>query len=83
MNSHTPRSRVNLRRAFRSDRLRGVYDRAIAAGWTARVLGNGHVGMYAPDGTTQLTLSITANDTGRAAQNSESALKRWLKENQR
>ena len=71
---------VNLRRAFASDRLRKVYQRAVDLGWLAKVHGDGHVAMYSPDGSTHITLSTTASDNGRVAQNSEARLKRWQKE---
>ena len=70
----------NLRRSIRNDRMKQVYDQAIAAGWIARLRGSGHIRMTAPnDKRTFLTISVTASGA-RSALNVEAVLKRWQRE---
>lgn len=70
----------NLRRSIRNDRMKQVYDQAIAAGWTAALRGSGHIRMHAPnDSKTFLTISVTASGA-RSALNVEAVLKRWQRE---
>lgn len=67
------------RRAFRNDRIRALYDRAIEAGWSARMGGDGHVQMYAPDGNGRMSLSISSSDAARSVANAEAVWKRWVR----
>lgn len=71
-----PRS---LRRAFRNDRMRALYDRARDTGWAAVLDGGGHVRMTSPDGKTVMTLSTTAVAKGRSVLNNEAVFKRWVR----
>jgi len=69
----------NLRRAFRNDRIRSLFDRATDAGWTHRLGGDGHVQMFSPDGKNRMSLSTTAGDGARGVQNAEAVYKRWVR----
>lgn len=72
-------ARTNLRRAFRNDRMRALYDRAIDYGWSATLDGAGHVRMVSPDSKTVMVLSTTAVAQGRSVLNNEAVLKRWMR----
>jgi hypothetical protein len=67
------------RRAFRNDRIRALFDKAVDAGWTHRYGGDGHVQMASPDGKTRMSLSTTASDAARGVQNAEAIWKRWVR----
>ena len=66
----------SLRRGIRSDRVRGLFDRATDAGWSAKELGSGHLGLFAPDGRTRLTISMTAKGDGHGWLNVRADAKR-------
>lgn len=72
-------SRRNLRRSFRNDRMRDLYDRASEHEWSAERDGAGHIRMVSPDGGTVMVMSTTAVDTGRSVLNTEAVYKRWLR----
>jgi len=67
------------RRAFRNDRMRTLFDRAVENKWTHKLDGSNHVRMTSPDGGTVMVLSITATTKGRAIPNSEAVYNRWVR----
>lgn len=70
----------NLRRSIRNDKMRSLFDQAIAAGWAARRDGRGHIRLSPPDGGPFLSMSGTSNGLGRSVQNAEATFKRWLRQ---
>lgn len=70
-------SRSDLRRAFRTDRMRTLYDEAVTAGWTAVLDGRNHVRMTSPDSTFVMVLSTTAVTQGRGYLNCRAVFRRW------
>lgn len=71
-NGHAPRAQPVLqqagtpavRRAFRSGNVRHLFEIAVAAGWTWRRTGNGHVVIDAPGQKAHISLSTTMSDAG-------------------
>jgi hypothetical protein len=66
----------SVARGFRSPELRDAFHAALAAGWRYRFSGGGHVILLAPDGTTTVSLSVTAQHTGRSVNNALADLRR-------
>ncbi len=69
-----------LRRAFRSGDTRDVFDQAIAAGWTAKRLGSGHVRLLPPKPGIEPVILSTTSSGGRAASNDLATFQRRLRE---
>jgi hypothetical protein len=70
-----PPSARGLAHGFRDERTRGLFLRAVAAGWRWSVTGSNHVRLEGPDGAV-LTLSQTSSGHGRAYLNAKADAKR-------
>jgi hypothetical protein len=62
-------------RGIRNDKMRDLFRRAIGAGWSPKVLGNGHLRLTGPTGSS-FTLSMTSDCGARAYKNDRAQAKR-------
>jgi hypothetical protein len=69
---------AGMRRAFKSDNLRRLFDFAVNQGWTWRRNGGGHVLISSPGQKEHMSLSLTLSDSshGRAWGNAKAEAKR-------
>lgn len=61
---------------FRNKRIGDLVVAAVQQGWKVRAGGDGHIHLFAPDGHTRVTLSMTKNDKMHGYQNARAALRR-------
>jgi hypothetical protein len=67
----------NLRMGLKKGPARDLFDLAIQQGWTASVMGDGHIRLSSPTGSSAFFLSTTAKDGNfRAHRNNRAAARR-------